>query len=518
MKAEEESISEVHDEGSCTRTVVLSTQKNEDSTGIIEETPSAQQWRRQNLFLEIPSRTLDDSEDFVRINMPPTPISTPTRAKLPPTPSPSSRTNASPYFSSKGKSSFKSLLPKLSFKHRNSSLDTEKASMLATGAPLAGPHEKTSVARSLSLTKIFTPRMKRTSSLPVTPIAHSNPNSVHGGSMIDPSNSTKNVVKHHISRSLSVPVKARSIRRMDSLGAVYRVIPSTPRVTEGSGTTSNISAAEQSENNDADGEDIAEEEAVCRICLIELGEGGVTLKMECSCKGELALAHQECAVKWFSIKGNKNCDICKQEVQNLPVTLLRVQSVQILNTRANRGQQTVVQRYRQVKDDILVWQDVPVLVIISMLAYFCFLEQLLVAEMGTGAIAISLPFSCILGLLASMTSSTMVERKFVWVYASVQFVLVVLFAHIFYSLLHVQSVLSILLSTFAGFGLAMSGSSIFVEFMRWRRKWVAWSNHRRRSQGTSEPDQRPEEEHPPQRAHADHHETETANPVTAQGS
>jgi hypothetical protein len=74
-----------------------------------------------------------------------------------------------------------------------------------------------------------------------------------------------------------------------------------------------------------------------------------------------------------------------------------------------------------------------VLVIISMLAYFCFLEQLLVrlavphpelsnlllytlgnisvsvqvGKMGTGAIAISLPFSCVLGLLSSMTSSTM---------------------------------------------------------------------------------------------------------------
>lgn len=54
-----------------------------------------------------------------------------------------------------------------------------------------------------------------------------------------------------------------------------------------------------------------------------------------------------------------------------------------------------------------VWQEVPVLVIVSMLAYFCFLEQLLVGKMGTGAIAISLPFSCVLGLLSSMTSSTM---------------------------------------------------------------------------------------------------------------
>ncbi|KAJ4978126.1 hypothetical protein NE237_008906 [Protea cynaroides] len=42
-----------------------------------------------------------------------------------------------------------------------------------------------------------------------------------------------------------------------------------------------------------------------------------------------------------------------------------------------------------------VWQDVPVVVIVSMLAYFCFLEQLLVTNMGTSAIAMSLPFLCI---------------------------------------------------------------------------------------------------------------------------
>lgn len=33
-----------------------------------------------------------------------------------------------------------------------------------------------------------------------------------------------------------------------------------------------------------------------------------------------------------------------------------------------------------------------------------------------------------------------------------------------------QAVLSILLATFAGFGVVMSGSSILVEFFRWRRR------------------------------------------------
>ncbi|PWA48274.1 hypothetical protein CTI12_AA492580 [Artemisia annua] len=60
-------------------------------------------------------------------------------------------------------------------------------------------------------------------------------------------------------------------------------------------------------------EDIAEEEeVVCRICMIELQEGAEdTLRMECNCN------YKECAIKWFSIKGNKTCEVCKQDVMNL---------------------------------------------------------------------------------------------------------------------------------------------------------------------------------------------------------
>lgn len=55
--------------------------------------------------------------------------------------------------------------------------------------------------------------------------------------------------------------------------------------------------------------------------------------------------------------------------------------------------------------------------------------------------------------------------------------------------IHVQPVLCILLATFAGLGVAMSGSSIIVEFLRWRRRWRAsleqqsssQSNHMTRS-------------------------------------
>lgn len=462
--------------GVCEREVI-STPKIERSSTITAETAHAKHWRKPNLSLDIPSRTLDTSpQELVQIKRPFTPTPKRVNFLLTPSTSDSRITTTSPGPSPcRGKSTIRNLFPKLSLKSRMNS-DTEKIAIPDSGPAAVVPQqEKVSISRSWSLTKMFTPRIKRTSSLPVTPIAHSNPESISGSISNSLTLGTKDT---HvcISRSMSLPVinkeKDGSNRRIEFF---YRVIPSTPQVKDVDSSVPATSPARVPENNEQDGEDIPEEEAVCRICLVELCEGGETLKMECSCKGELALAHQECALKWFTIKGNKTCDVCKQEVKNLPVTLLRMQSVRNANAGSNRLRHMDINGYR-------VWQEVPILVIVSMLAYFCFLEQLLVGKMGTGAIAISLPFSCVLGLLASMTSSTMVKRRFVWVYASVQFALVVLFAHIFYSLVRVQAVLSILLSTFAGFGVAMSGSSLLVEFFRWKRRRAALLEQQQNSQ------------------------------------
>uniref|UniRef100_A0A0E0KM21 RING-CH-type domain-containing protein n=1 Tax=Oryza punctata TaxID=4537 RepID=A0A0E0KM21_ORYPU len=326
-----------------------------------------------------------------------------------------------------------------------------------------------------SSVKFFNARISRTSSLPVTDVSQE----------ADKTSTTHAVDKAgHMYRSQSLPMNmkklnnGKSFKRMNSLGGVYRVVPSTPSVPV---TSSNvIPDIVPSEPGDEDGEDIPEEEAVCRICMVELSEGSDTLKLECSCKGELALAHKHCAMKWFTMKGTRTCEVCKEDVQNLPVTLVRVQSMQQPELQAIPANASRYDRFR-------MWQGAPILVIVSILAYFCFLEQLLVARDGIAALAISLPFSCILGLFSSLTTTSMVARRYVWIYATIQFLFVVFFTHLFYRYLHLQAVISIILATFAGFGVGMTGNSIIVEIIRWRTARAApqqaQTRHRRRRHG-----------------------------------
>ncbi|KAL8126884.1 uncharacterized protein LOC141721085 [Apium graveolens] len=414
--------------------------KEPESTSVQQQ----QQSRRPNLSsLEIPLRSIENAlPSFTRIDIP-SPSSA--RAGLPPRP-----------HSTKLRPSIRNLVFQKSLvKEKNSVEEGEKAVLIVPDTP---PSDKPTTSKSCSLNKVlFSTPTKLAHSLPVTPIANSGIDCVQGRQL---DHDTK--TSHHITRSLSVPinVKLRSLKRMDSMGGLIRVISATPRSTLANSTSLDISEAEAGSEDAA--EDIPEEEAVCRICFVELGEGGETLKLECSCKGELALAHRDCAVKWFSIKGNKTCDVCKQDVRNLPVTLLKIQNPQTVTRRPPTVvQQRVVSRYR-------VWQDVPILVMVSMLAYFCFLEQLLVTDMGPSALAISLPFSCVLGLVSSMIASTMVSKSYIWAYASFQFAIVILFAHIFYTVLNVNAILSVLLSSFTGFGISISTNSLLVEYLRWK--------------------------------------------------
>ncbi|KAL2933156.1 E3 ubiquitin-protein ligase MARCH7 [Bienertia sinuspersici] len=425
----------VHRENDNQQTPTIPNQQMGESTEITEDIPSGQRSKPlpKNLVLEIPSESVQDSsEDSVQINI----LPTPKRVNFSPMSSPtvSGLNRSSSSSMRRDKSSFKSLLPKLSFKFKNSSSEVENAAILNLGSPSSVRGGKPRMTRTFSLSKYFTPKGKRASSLPTTPIAHSNPGSTHG--------SNKGRLQLPIHRSHSVPDlnKDGSVRQIDSLGGVFRVVPTTPRVKDASLTTSGAIATDADEI-DEKGEDIPEEEAVCRICFVELGEESETLKMECSCKGELALAHQECAVKWFSIKGNKICEVCQQEVQNLPVTLLRIQNAQ----PQQGGQQADLVGFRQV------------------------------GKMGSGAIAISLPFSCILGLLASMISTTMGQQ--------LDLILLVpgkktplgirCFAiHLGGSLgtYFLLPVVSVIIATFSGFGVAMCGCSILYEIARHTRR------------------------------------------------
>ncbi|QCE01919.1 E3 ubiquitin-protein ligase MARCH7 [Vigna unguiculata] len=411
------------------------------------------QSRRPNLSsLQIPAWSLDIAlSTFAKTDGPSVSRSSPGSTRgLPPRPN-----------SAKVRSSMRTLLPQKSVKANTCSQDIEKTGLIVPKSPLSdAPYDKSSIHLSLK-NKVISPATKGAHSLPVTPFGTSASENADGRHLVCDSGSSKMGDQPHITRSFSVPVKSRAanLRVTDSRGLI-RVISARQTVRRKSsdgGLVPEIAIEDATE-------DIPEEQAVCRICLVELGEGGNTLKLECSCRGDLALAHQECALKWFSIKGNRTCDVCKREVQNLPVTLLKICDRQTSSRHTSNVPPREVTYYR-------IWQDVPVLVLVSMLAYFCFLEQLLVSDLGPRALAISLPFACVLGLLSSMIASTMVNRSFIWAYACFQFALLILLAHLFYTILNLNGVLSILLSSFTGFGIAISANSLVMECIGWRNIW-----------------------------------------------
>nr|GMC56614.1 E3 ubiquitin-protein like [Ipomoea batatas] len=308
--------------------------------------------------------------------------------------------------------------------------------------------EEVAISRTLTPTEVFNPRIKRTLSQPEIPIALPNPRSSHGSF-----NSSTKGIEHPLHRSHSVPNLKEAESTIHMVGRLNCVIRSTTQINVGALATSAAAPSFGKDVSDNLGKDVTED-AVCRICLVELGEGSAIVKMECSCKGELALAHRECAVKWFTLKGNSTCDICRNKVQNIHVKYNYRNAV--INVLAQTG--LALNRY---------WITVPVDVICSVTAYFLFVLELLSTK-GDRDPPLAAPCSIILGLIAHVISFRMVSsaRKQAWVYGLVQFGFVVLFGHVLYLVLNLGEYTSVLVAVLFGFSLTMIGHMVLRPMAR----------------------------------------------------
>lgn len=228
-----------------------------------------------------------------------------------------------------GTSSSGGFLRGLSFKKKSSSPDGEKSYLLNSDTQV--------VSGSPTVTHVMSKfNWTRCTSLP-GPALESSPSVATPASARTSSEQQKKTAVHkNVMRSLSVPGRNVVIVRSLSYAASKE---------NGQSGLDNNQITPVSPGNEND-EEIEEEEAICRICY-DTCDAGNTLKMECSCKGALRLIHEECAVKWFSIRRNKTCEVCGHEVSNLPVTLLRASSIAAGSNGQQINHRTVNSRDRK---------------------------------------------------------------------------------------------------------------------------------------------------------------------------
>ncbi|KAL9685370.1 hypothetical protein QQ045_022820 [Rhodiola kirilowii] len=399
------------------------------------------------------------SEEFVRIDMPPSPNPTPEKMNLF-----GSTSELSVGSSSNSENSSRGLPPE---PKDSGSLNMEEAAILSLGGLQFTPSENSSFLRSRSLTR----QMER--SMPASPIAL---------------NSNGVGEQQTIFRSCSVPETYTDETIRENRGRVLRVVPNRRMA----GRDRTLSSASLITNGEEDQDDITEEEAVCRICFEEFGEELKTFKLECNCRGDLALVHRECSQRWFDLRGNRTCEICRAEVQNIIVTVSRRPAVENGSLNQLQLQQppplptintaieatidattdTTNNETTDATIDNRIWHELPVLAVGSVVGYFMCMKLIQISQGGdkdyTGIYGIS--FSCFLGLLTSFLAAIFGQREHVWIYALAQFVIFTVFTQFFF-LFHLEPIVAIPLAIVLAIGISSGAHPVYRAIKKLREDW-----------------------------------------------